>query len=116
MLVTAADRLGKKPFFARKSTMASLLARSQFGEHAPEPGGVGRVASAVGWTTAGSWSGAVMTPSLARISRLPAVAAAASSDPGDTKFLQYAEGAKADYIVTGNKRHFRLNPMGQLGL
>jgi putative PIN family toxin of toxin-antitoxin system len=31
---------------------------------------------------------------------------AASVDPGDTKFLQCAEAAQADYIVTGNKRHF----------
>jgi putative PIN family toxin of toxin-antitoxin system len=37
---------------------------------------------------------------------VPAVTAAASSDPGDTKFLQCAEAAEADYIVTGNKRHF----------
>jgi uncharacterized protein len=31
---------------------------------------------------------------------------AASVDPGDTKFLQCPEAAQADYIVTGNKRHF----------
>jgi putative PIN family toxin of toxin-antitoxin system len=31
---------------------------------------------------------------------------AASVDPGDTKFLQCAEAAQADYLVTGNKRHF----------
>ena len=37
---------------------------------------------------------------------VPGTAAAASSDPGDTKFLQCAEAARADYIVTGNKRHF----------
>ena len=37
---------------------------------------------------------------------LPEVSAAVSSDPGDTKFLQCAEAAQADYIVTGNKRHF----------
>lgn len=29
-----------------------------------------------------------------------------SVDPGDTKFLQCAETAQADYLVTGNKRHF----------
>jgi uncharacterized protein len=32
--------------------------------------------------------------------------AAVSVDPGDTKFLQCAETAQADYLVTGNKRHF----------
>jgi uncharacterized protein len=37
---------------------------------------------------------------------LPEASSAASSDPGDTKFLQCAEAAQADYIVTGNKRHF----------
>jgi predicted nucleic acid-binding protein len=31
---------------------------------------------------------------------------AVSVDPGDTKFLLCAETAQADYIVTGNKRHF----------
>lgn len=31
---------------------------------------------------------------------------AASLDPDDTKFLQCAEAAQAEYIVTGNKRHF----------
>jgi putative PIN family toxin of toxin-antitoxin system len=36
----------------------------------------------------------------------PEVSAATSSDPGDTKFLQCAAVAQADYIVTGNKRHF----------
>jgi putative PIN family toxin of toxin-antitoxin system len=36
----------------------------------------------------------------------PAASTAASTDPGDTKFLQCAEAAQADYIVTGNKRHF----------
>jgi putative PIN family toxin of toxin-antitoxin system len=35
-----------------------------------------------------------------------AAAAATSSDPGDTKFLQCAAAADADYIVTGNKRDF----------
>jgi len=29
-----------------------------------------------------------------------------SSDPGDNKFLECAEAAGADYLVTGNKRHF----------
>ena len=36
----------------------------------------------------------------------PDVSAVASVDPGDTKFLQCAVAALADYIVTGNKRHF----------
>jgi putative PIN family toxin of toxin-antitoxin system len=36
----------------------------------------------------------------------PDVSAAVSADPGDTKFLQCAEAVQADYIVTGNKRHF----------
>jgi uncharacterized protein len=31
---------------------------------------------------------------------------AASTDPAETKFLQCAEAAQADYIVTGNKHHF----------
>jgi putative PIN family toxin of toxin-antitoxin system len=29
-----------------------------------------------------------------------------SRDPGDNRFLECAEAAKADYLVTGNKRHF----------
>jgi predicted nucleic acid-binding protein len=37
---------------------------------------------------------------------LPDVSATASSDPADTKFLQCAEAAQADYLVTGNKRDF----------
>jgi predicted nucleic acid-binding protein len=36
----------------------------------------------------------------------PTASLAASVDPGDTKFLQCAQAARADYIVTGNKRHF----------
>jgi uncharacterized protein len=36
----------------------------------------------------------------------PGGSPAASIDPGDTKFLQCAETAQADYLVTGNKRHF----------
>jgi putative PIN family toxin of toxin-antitoxin system len=36
----------------------------------------------------------------------PDVSAAASSDPADTKFLQGAAAAQADYLVTGNKRDF----------
>ncbi len=27
-------------------------------------------------------------------------------DPGDAKFLHCAEAAQAEYLVTGNKRHF----------
>jgi uncharacterized protein len=42
----------------------------------------------------------------------PETSAVASSDPGDTKFLLCAEAARADYIVTGNKRHF---PAGSYG-
>lgn len=30
----------------------------------------------------------------------------ASPDPGDTKFLHCALAARADFLVTGNKRHF----------
>ncbi len=29
-----------------------------------------------------------------------------SADPGDVKFLHCAEAARAEFIVTGNKRHF----------
>ena len=36
----------------------------------------------------------------------PTASLTASVDPGDTKFLQCAQAARADYIVTGNKRHF----------
>jgi uncharacterized protein len=36
----------------------------------------------------------------------PKVSTTASVDPGDTKFLQCAETAQAEYLVTGNKRHF----------
>jgi predicted nucleic acid-binding protein len=42
----------------------------------------------------------------------PEISAATSSDPGDTKFLQCAAAAQADYIVTGNKRHL---PAGAYG-
>ena len=44
---------------------------------------------------------------------LPEVSAATSPDPGDTKFLQCAQAAQADYIVTGNKRDF---PAGSYGM
>ena len=29
-----------------------------------------------------------------------------ASDPADNRFLECAEAARADYLVTGNKRHF----------
>jgi hypothetical protein len=44
---------------------------------------------------------------------LEEVSGATSSDPGDTKFLQCAEAAQADYIVTGNKHDF---PAGLYGV
>ena len=37
---------------------------------------------------------------------VPKASTAVSVDPDDTKFLQCAETAQADYPVTGNKRHF----------
>ncbi len=36
----------------------------------------------------------------------PTAPAPASTDPGDAKFMQCAEAAGAEFIVTGNKRHF----------
>jgi putative PIN family toxin of toxin-antitoxin system len=36
----------------------------------------------------------------------PASAVHAASDPDDNKFLECAEAARADYLVTGNGRHF----------
>ena len=36
----------------------------------------------------------------------PEASGAVSVDPGDTKFLQCAETAQANYLVTGNRRHF----------
>jgi putative PIN family toxin of toxin-antitoxin system len=36
----------------------------------------------------------------------PAVHADACSDPDDNMFLECAETAHADYLVTGNQRHF----------
>jgi putative PIN family toxin of toxin-antitoxin system len=29
-----------------------------------------------------------------------------TSDPGDNKFLECADAARADYLITGNQRHF----------
>ena len=37
---------------------------------------------------------------------------AVSPDPTDTKFLQCAFAASADFLVTGNKRHFPASPYG----
>jgi uncharacterized protein len=37
---------------------------------------------------------------------VPEASTAVSVDPDDTKFLQCAETAHADYLITGNKRHF----------
>ena len=37
---------------------------------------------------------------------------ARSPDPADTKFLQCADVAQANFIVTGNKRHFPGSPYG----
>ena len=36
----------------------------------------------------------------------PARLVRASSDPEDDKFLECADEARADYLVTGNLRHF----------
>ena len=36
----------------------------------------------------------------------PAPALEVAKDPDDNKFLECAEAAKADYLVTGNLRHF----------
>jgi putative PIN family toxin of toxin-antitoxin system len=35
-----------------------------------------------------------------------------SPDPADTKFLNCAEAAKSDFIITGNKRDFPDSPYG----
>jgi putative PIN family toxin of toxin-antitoxin system len=36
----------------------------------------------------------------------PAHSLRIAKDPGDDKFLECAEAARADYLVTGNQRHF----------
>src|SRR5713101_7936073 len=36
----------------------------------------------------------------------PAHALQVAKDPGDDKFLECADAARADYLVTGNQRHF----------
>ena len=43
----------------------------------------------------------------------PVEAPAVSPDPADTKFLQCAMAARADFIVTGNKRDFPEAPYGR---
>jgi putative PIN family toxin of toxin-antitoxin system len=43
--------------------------------------------------------------SVARIAR-PQHKLTVTRDPGDNRFLECAETAPADYLVTGNKRHF----------
>jgi putative PIN family toxin of toxin-antitoxin system len=43
---------------------------------------------------------------------VPKMVTAVSVDPGDTKFLQCAETAQADYLVTGNRRHFSESSYG----
>jgi putative PIN family toxin of toxin-antitoxin system len=46
--------------------------------------------------------------SVARMVR-PQRALAITRDPSDNRFLECAEAARADYLVTGNKRHFPKN-------
>ena len=36
----------------------------------------------------------------------PASTLQVAKDPGDNKFLECADAARADYLVTGNQRHF----------
>lgn len=56
---------------------------------------------------------ALMTMLLERGEKLAAdPSAPASPDPGDTKFLACAHAAQADFLVTGNKRHFPASPYG----
>jgi putative PIN family toxin of toxin-antitoxin system len=42
----------------------------------------------------------------------PETSTATSPDPADTKFIECAEAAEADYIITGNKRDFPDAPYG----
>ena len=37
---------------------------------------------------------------------IPVRALHIAPDPGDNKFLECADAARADYLVTGNQRHF----------
>lgn len=46
--------------------------------------------------------------SVARMVR-PQRALTITRDPSDNRFLECAEAARADYLVTGNKRHFPKN-------
>lgn len=39
----------------------------------------------------------------------PTLALSVSPDTDDNRFLECAEAANADYLVTGNRRHFRLS-------
>ena len=36
----------------------------------------------------------------------PTIRIEAARDPDDNKFLECAEAARADYLITGNRRHF----------
>jgi len=36
----------------------------------------------------------------------PRIHLAVSRDPGDNKFIECADAARADYLITGNRRHF----------
>jgi uncharacterized protein len=36
----------------------------------------------------------------------PRVHLAVSAEPGDNKFIECADAARADYLITGNRRHF----------
>ncbi|UWZ82631.1 putative toxin-antitoxin system toxin component, PIN family [Occallatibacter riparius] len=36
----------------------------------------------------------------------PRIHLAVSNDPGDNKFVECADAARADYLITGNRRHF----------
>ncbi len=42
----------------------------------------------------------------------PGDTAAISPDPADTKFLQCALAARAEFLITGNKRDFPHSPYG----
>ncbi len=42
----------------------------------------------------------------------PGASALTSPDPGDSKFLHCAEASQADFLVTGNKRHFPAETYG----
>jgi putative PIN family toxin of toxin-antitoxin system len=46
----------------------------------------------------------------------PEASSVASPDPGDTKFLQCAYAAHADFIITGNKRDFPDAPYGSIDI